>query len=75
MSLILMLTFVVLVVIGQAINVAIAMQIDRYSEGASLVVFFVLLVVAIIVAWKLALRLTEPKDDREQTKENVRRAA
>jgi membrane protein implicated in regulation of membrane protease activity len=75
MSLILMLTFVVLVVIGQAINVAIAMQIDRYSEGASLLVFFVLLVVAIVVAWKLALRLTEPKDDREQTKENVRRAA
>jgi membrane protein implicated in regulation of membrane protease activity len=75
MSLILMLTFVVLVVIGQAINVTIAMQIDRYSEGASLLVFFVLLIVAIIVAWKLALRLTEPKDDREQTKENVRRAA
>jgi membrane protein implicated in regulation of membrane protease activity len=75
MSLILMLTFVVLVVIGQAINVAIAMQIDRYSEGASLLVFFLLLVVAIIVAWKLALRLTEPKEDREQTEENVRRAA
>jgi len=72
MSLILMLTFIVLMVIGQAINVTIAMQVDRYSETASLGVFFVLLLGFCYLAWKLAVRLTEP---RQQTNENVRRAA
>jgi membrane protein implicated in regulation of membrane protease activity len=67
--------FAVLMVIGQTMNVIIAMQVERFSEPISLVVFFVLLVVAIVVAWKLALRLTEPRDTREQTNENVRRAA
>jgi len=66
--------FAVLMVIGQAVNVIIAMQVERFSEPLSLVVFFVLLVLAIIVAWKLALRLTEPRDTREQTNQNVRRA-
>jgi membrane protein implicated in regulation of membrane protease activity len=66
--------FAVLMVIGQAVNVIIAMQVERFSEPLSLVVFFVLLVLAIIVAWKLALRLTEPRDTREQTNQNVSRA-
>ena len=67
--------FIVLMMIGQTMNVIIAMQVERFSEPLSLGVFFVLLMLFIVVAWKLALRLTEPKDTREQTNENVRRAA
>jgi membrane protein implicated in regulation of membrane protease activity len=59
--------FAVLMVIGQAINVAIAMQVDNYSDTAGLAVFFALLVVAIIVAWKLAVRLTEPRAKEKAT--------
>lgn len=55
--------FAVLMVIGQAINAAISMQVDNYSEAAGLPVFFVLLVAVIIVAWKLAVRLTEPRGE------------
>ena len=66
--------FAVLMVIGQTMNVLIAMQVERFSEPLSLGVFFVLLMLFIVVAWKLALRLTEPRDTREQTNENVRRA-
>jgi membrane protein implicated in regulation of membrane protease activity len=67
--------FAVLVVIGQAINAAISMQVDNYSETAGLPVFFVLLVAVIIVAWKLAVRLTEPRGEGERAKEKVGGAA
>jgi membrane protein CcdC involved in cytochrome C biogenesis len=67
--------FAVLMVIAQAINVAIAIQVDNYSDSAGLVAFFALLVVSIIVAWKLAVWLTEPRGKRQDANENVRGAA
>jgi hypothetical protein len=60
----LILVFAVLAVIGQAVNVTIAMQIDPYSETASLAVFFILLVTFFWLAWKLAWWLTEPRAER-----------
>ena len=67
--------FIVLVAIGQAINVVIAMQVEQFSEPASLAVFFALLVLAIVAAWKLAVRLTEPRDESEPVRQDVRHTA
>lgn len=53
-------SFVALLVFGEGINVAIALLVERFSEAASLAVFFGLLVVVIVAAWNLAVRLTEP---------------
>jgi hypothetical protein len=64
----LLLTFAVLAVIGQAINVMIAMQVDPYSETASLAVFFALLVTVFYAAWKLAVWLTGPAGPAPQPK-------
>jgi hypothetical protein len=72
----LLLTFIVLAVIGQAINVMIATQVDAYSEAASLAVFFALLVVVFYIAWKLAIRLTATAEERQPAKRQpARRAA
>jgi hypothetical protein len=57
----LLLTFLVLAVFGQALNMFMAIQIERQvSESAGVLAFFALLVVVFITAWKLAVRLTEP---------------
>ena len=66
---ILIVAFAVLMVIAQAINVTIALTVDQYSETASLAVFFVLLIAGVLLAWKLAVRFTEPAAGvrREQT--------
>lgn len=53
-------SFVGLLLVGEGINVAIALLVEHFSEAASLAVFFVLLVVVIVTAWHLAVRLTEP---------------
>ena len=71
----LILTFAVLMIIGQAINVMIAMQVDPYSETASLAVFFLLLAGFIVLAWKLAVRLTAPAGERRQVKQQPARHA
>lgn len=57
----LLLTFLVIAVAGQALNMFIAIQIERHvSEAAGVLAFFALLVVVFVTAWKLAVRLTEP---------------
>jgi hypothetical protein len=53
-------SFVVLLVIGEGVNVAIALLVERFSETASLAVFFALLLVVIVTAWKLAVHLAGP---------------
>jgi hypothetical protein len=60
LSIILIASSVALLVIGEGVGVAIALLVERCSEAASLAVFFALLVVAIVAAWKLAVRLTQP---------------
>jgi hypothetical protein len=60
MSMILIGSFVGLLIIGEGVNVAIALLVERFSEAASLAVFFGLLLVMIIAAWNVAVRLTEP---------------
>jgi hypothetical protein len=56
----LLLTFLVMAILGQALNMFLAIQVERHvSEAAGVIVFFALLVIVFIVAWKLAVRLTE----------------
>jgi hypothetical protein len=65
MALPLLVTFLVLAVIGQALNFFISIQIEQHVfEAAGVLSFFVLLPVVFITAWKIAVRLTEPADSR-----------
>lgn len=57
----LLFAFIALAVAGQALNMFIAIMIERHvSEAAGVMVFFALLAVVFIAAWKVAVRLTEP---------------
>jgi hypothetical protein len=55
-------TFVAFVIVGQAMTVAISLMVERLtSPEISLLAFFPLYVGAFWTAWKLAIRVTEPK--------------
>jgi len=58
---ILLLTFVAIFFAGQVANVAVALMIERFSDRASLAVFFILFAVVVVAGWHLAVRLTEPR--------------
>jgi hypothetical protein len=53
------LVYVAFVIIGDSIAVAIATFVERYSEPASLLVFFALFVLVFWIGWWLAVRVTE----------------
>ena len=53
------LVFVAFVLIGDSIAVGIASIVDRYSETASLLVFFALFVLVFWTGWLAAVRVTE----------------
>jgi hypothetical protein len=53
------LIYVVFVLIGDAAAVGIASVVERFSESASLLVFFALFVLVFWVGWMAAVRVTE----------------
>ena len=53
------LVFVVFVLIGDAAAVGVSSVVERFSEPASLMVFFALFVLAFWISWMLAVRVTE----------------
>jgi hypothetical protein len=53
------LVFIAFVLIGDAMAVGIASIVEPYSEHASLMVFLGLFVLVFVVAWMLAVRVTE----------------
>ena len=53
--------FIVTILVGDLIAVGIPSVIERFSEGVSLFVFLALFIGLIPVAWRIAVRLTEPK--------------
>ena len=58
----LLVTYVVTVVIGQSIVIGIGLMVDRYySSGASLWVALSLYFLMFWRAWRVAVRLTEPR--------------
>ncbi len=52
--------FIVTILVGD-LAVGIASVIERFSEGVSLFVFLAWFIGLIPVAWRIAVRLTEPK--------------
>jgi hypothetical protein len=58
----LLVTYLVTIVIGQAAVVGIAILADRfYSPFVSLLIFFPLFFGMFWLAWRIAVRLTEPR--------------
>jgi hypothetical protein len=53
------LVFIGFVIIGDAINMGISSVVERYSENGSLMTFLALFVGVFIVAWQLAVWVTE----------------
>ena len=53
------LIYVVFVVIGDAVAVGISSVVERFSESASLLVFFALFVLVFWISWILAVRVAE----------------
>jgi hypothetical protein len=56
----LIIVYVVLVVFGQAVAVAIGVAVDSFSKALGLLTFLALYFVAFVVCWKVAVRLTAP---------------
>lgn len=59
---VLLTAFVITIVIGDLIAIGIATIIEHFSEPISLLVFLVLFLGFIPFAWRIAVRVTEPKD-------------
>jgi hypothetical protein len=58
----LVIAYIIILLIGQSITIGIGLVIDRaYSPAASLPVSIVLYFLMFWVAWKLAVRITEPR--------------
>ena len=53
------LVFVAFVLVGDAAAVGISSVVERFSESASLIVFFALFVGVFVLAWKLAVHVAE----------------
>ena len=53
------LVYVAIVIVGDAIAVAISSLVERYSEPASLLVFFALFILVFWAGWIAAVRVTE----------------
>ena len=53
------LIYVVFVLIGDSVAVAICSMVERFSESASLLAFFALFILVFWLAWRAALYVTE----------------
>ena len=61
----LLVAYIVCLVIGQAMTIGIGLSIDRfYSSAVSLPVSLALYFLMFGIAWKVAVRITEPKADK-----------
>jgi hypothetical protein len=57
----LLVTFIVTVLAGDLVAIAISYAVEQFSKPVSLFVFLFLFAGMIPVAWRLAVRFTEPK--------------
>jgi hypothetical protein len=60
----LLVAFIALAVVGQVLNVMICLGLERFYPAAKVTVpvFFILWVAVFWTAWKVAVRLTEPRE-------------
>lgn len=63
-AMILMAAFALTAGVGIAVAMVIASFLEPFSKMASLVLFLVMLMLVIPIAWRVAVRLTEPKQVR-----------
>ena len=56
---ILLVTFATIFVIGQVLNVLLAIAVERFSDSAGLASFFILFAVVVIAGWQIAVRLVD----------------
>ena len=64
----LLVAYLVCLVIGQTITIMIGLAIDRmYSPGVSLPISLALYFAMFWVAWKVAVRITEPKSEAQSS--------
>jgi hypothetical protein len=56
----LLLVFLVIAVVGQAINIAICVGIDSFAPQFSFMAFFAMYLTVFWLAWNVSVRLTEP---------------
>ena len=58
----LLVAFLVIAFVGQVVNVAICLGLERfYPSSVTIPVFFFVWVAVFLFSWRLALRLTEPR--------------
>ena len=57
----LLLAFIVTVLIGDLVAIGISYVVEQFSKTVSLFVFLFLFMGMIPVAWRIAVRITEPK--------------
>jgi hypothetical protein len=62
----LLLVFAVTVFIGDMIVVAVCAMVEQLSKQFSLILFLFLFMAVFPVAWKIAVRITEPKTPTNQ---------
>ena len=61
----LLMTYVICLIVGQAITIGIGLSIDWfYSPAISLPISLILYFLMFGIAWKVAVRITEPKAKR-----------
>jgi hypothetical protein len=61
----LLLAYIVCLIVGQAITIGVGLSIDRYySPTASLPISLFLYFAMFWLAWKVAVRITQPKAER-----------
>ncbi len=58
---ILLVTYVIVALIGQAIAFSIGAFVDQYSPGNGILVFFPLFAIGFWLAWVISVRITEPR--------------
>src|SRR5215510_12283262 len=58
-EMILLLTFTAIFLVGQATNIGIALVVEKFSDSASLAVFFALFAVVVVAGWQVAVWLTD----------------
>ncbi len=58
---VLLITYVIVAIIGQAIAFSIGALVDQYSPGTGILVFFPLFAIGFWLAWVISVRITEPR--------------
>ena len=72
----LLVAFIAIAIVGQVVNVAICLGLERfYPSSVTIPVFFFLWVAVFWLSWRLSLRLTEPRQSQAMSADTQRMLA